>query len=165
MPGSFSDLLDEFKRIVLQHKPEIESLVTRSPNVGYKRVVELASLAGSLHGIDFQVHFPVPSKLRDIDKYGTENLSVVIDKFRKRFPIPREDIKARISEGYGSSASARDAYMYEGKEGLRAVLSSGRIEILPGSVHFWCQVEERATALGDWLMSMVYQPRPPAHRV
>ena len=163
MPGSFSALLAEFRRIVLQHKPELESLVSKSPNAGYKRVVELAGLAGSLHGVGFQIHFPVPSKLRDIDRFGTENVSVIIDKFRKRFPIPREEIKAKISSTYGPSATIRDAYMYEGKEGLRVVLPAGRIEILPGSMHFWCQVDERAAALGDWLVSRIYLPDSSAH--
>ena len=32
--------------------------------------------------------------------------------------------------------------MYEGKEGLKIIMDYGRIEILPGSVHLWCNIDE-----------------------
>ena len=49
--------------------------------------------------------------------------------------------------------------MYEGKEGVKVVmLSSNRIEILPGSVHFWCNIDEKVRAYGDWLMQNIYFP-------
>jgi hypothetical protein len=49
--------------------------------------------------------------------------------------------------------------MYEGKEGVKVILENGngRIEILPGSIHFWCKVEdEKIESYGDWLMQNVY---------
>jgi hypothetical protein len=46
--------------------------------------------------------------------------------------------------------------MYEGKEGLRIELPSGRIELLPGSAHFWCPIDERIIKFGDWLMANVF---------
>jgi hypothetical protein len=51
---------------------------------------------------------------------------------------------------------AQDAYMYEGKEGVKIIFEKGRIEVLPGSCHFWCKIDERVKCYGDWLMSNVY---------
>jgi len=83
----------------------------------------------------------------------------VIDKFRKVFPIPREDIKRKATELMGNNIQVQDAYMYEGKEGVKVVLENGngRIEVLPGSIHLWCKVEdEKIKSYGDWLMQNVY---------
>jgi hypothetical protein len=51
--------------------------------------------------------------------------------------------------------------MYEGKEGVKVIMASSgeRIEVLPGSVHFWCRVDEKVRSYGDWLMQNVYFPR------
>ena len=161
VPGPFSSLVEEFRRVVLQHSAELESLLKRSPNGAYKRMLELAGAVGSSHGLDLQVHFPVSAKIYEIGGYGKENVSIVIDKFRKRFPIPRDEIKAKISGIYGPSVTTSDAYMYEGKEGLRVVFPrGGRVEILPGSMHFWCEIKDKELALGDWLMRTVYVPGP-----
>ena len=46
--------------------------------------------------------------------------------------------------------------MYEGKEGVRVVLPEGRLEILPGSVHFWCKIDSKVREYGDWLMDNLY---------
>ena len=163
LPGLFSSLIDELRRVVLQNNAELESLVKRSPNAAYKRMIELAGVVGSIHRVDLQVHFPAPARIYDTAEYGTENVSLVVDKFRKRFPIPREEIRAKVSEIYGPSVKTLDAYMYEGKEGLRAVLpEGGRVEILPGSMHFWCTIKDKELALGDWLMNMVYMPESKA---
>ena len=139
-----------------RYRPVFLDLLSKNPNVACKRVVELVALIGSAYGVDFHIHFPVRSKLFDTDSYGTENVSIVIDKLRKRFPISREEIKARILELLGSSVIIHDAHMYEEKEGLRVVLEQGRIEVLPGSMHFWGIIDDRAGRLGDWLMSNVY---------
>ena len=86
-----------------------------------------------------QIHFPNSTKINDIDAYGTENIGIVIDKFRKTFPIPREEIKQKSIELLGK-VDAQDAYMYEGKEGVKIIFERGRIEILPGSIHLWCRI-------------------------
>jgi len=80
----------------------------------------------------------------------------VVDKFRKTFPVPREEVKKKAIELLGGSAEPQDAYMYEGKEGIRVVMPQGRIEILPGSVHFWCRIDDRVKSYADWLMQNLY---------
>jgi hypothetical protein len=47
--------------------------------------------------------------------------------------------------------------MYEGKEGVRVTIAAGRLEILPGSIHLWCNVEnDGVKEYVDWLFENVY---------
>jgi len=130
----------------------------KSPNLAYQKVNELALFVGSRYGVNLQLHFPVASKISDIDSYGTENVGIVVDKFRKTFPVPRETVKQKAVE-YISEAQPEDAYMYEGKEGVKVVMPQGRIEVLPGSVHFWCMMDEKVRSYADWLTENVYFPK------
>jgi hypothetical protein len=105
--------------------------------------------------LNLQLHFPDSKKISDIESYGEENIGIVIDKFRRKFPLPRENIKLKAIELMGN-IKAQDAYMYEDKEGVKIIFEKGRIEVLPGSCHFWCKIDERVKSYGDWLMSNVY---------
>jgi hypothetical protein len=46
--------------------------------------------------------------------------------------------------------------MYEGKEGVKLILEDGTIEILPGSIHLWCKIDEKIKNYANWLMQEVY---------
>ena len=46
--------------------------------------------------------------------------------------------------------------MYEGKEGVRVLLESGRLEIQPGAVHLWCKIDSEIVKFIDWLLQNVY---------
>jgi hypothetical protein len=48
--------------------------------------------------------------------------------------------------------------MYEGKEGVKVIMPEGRIEVLPGSVHFWCRIDEKVKFYADCLAENVYFP-------
>ena len=78
------------------------------------------------------MHFPNPTKINEFDSYGTENMGIIVDRLKKNFSISREIIKSKAIETI-PNATASDAYMYEGKEGVRISLKNGRIELLPGS--------------------------------
>jgi hypothetical protein len=103
-----------------------------------------------------QLHFPNPDKLKDVDSYGTENISVVIDKFRKRFLVSKEAIRDNALKFLDGKIHVLDAYAYEGKEGLRVLSEKGRIEILPGSFHLWCKIDHNEIAFFDWMMKDNY---------
>jgi hypothetical protein len=91
-----------------------------------------------------------------IDSYGTENLGIVFDKHRRQFPIQRETIKKKAIEIFAKS-KVEDAYMYEGKEGVRVTIAEGRLEILPGSIHLWCNIEKVGVKeYVDWLFDNIY---------
>lgn len=151
---TFSALMEEFRSAVRDNRDALLKMAKKSPQLAYQKVNELALFVGSRHGVNLQLHFPVPSKVADVDSYGTENIGIVVDKFRKTFPVPRDAVKQKAVELLG--ARALDAYMYEGKEGVKVVMPEGRIEILPGSVHLWCRVDDSVRSYVDWLMGNVY---------
>ena len=137
------------------HRPKLEKELAKNPNVAYQQINQISNFVGSKFQLSLQLHFPNSSKIRDVNSYGTENIGIVVDKFRKTFPIPREIIKQKANESLGE-IKALDAYMYEGKEGLKIIMDSGRIEILPGSVHLWCNINENVKRFVDWLMDEIY---------
>lgn len=155
---AFSELIDELRSNVDNNRDVFYAL-SNKPNLLYKKLTELASFTGSRHHVTLQLHFPDPRKIKDIDSYGTENVSVVIDKFRKKFSVPKETIKRKAIDFLGTNIQIKDAYNYEGKEGLRVITENGRIEILPGSVHLWCKVDKIMKEYVDWLMQIVYSPK------
>jgi nuclear transport factor 2 (NTF2) superfamily protein len=153
----FSDLIEELRNNILSNRENLYRILNRNANIAYQKVNELAVFTGSRYNLNLQLHFPDSKKISDIDSYGTENIGIVVDKFRKTFPIPREDIKRMAIEVIGNNVQAHDAYMYEGKEGIKVILEKGRMEILPGSIHLWCKVDdEKIKKFVDWLMQNVY---------
>jgi hypothetical protein len=152
----FTALMKDFYDSVAQNRDALAGTVKKNPHMAYQKVNELALFIGSRHGVNLQLHFPVPARLADVDGYGTENIGVVVDKFRRTFPISRDVVKQKAAEMLGPGAKAQDAYMYEGKEGVKVVMPEGRLEVLPGSIHLWCKVDERVRLYADWLMENVY---------
>ena len=156
MSGRFALLVDDLVSNVGANRESLSAILKKSPNLAYQKVNELATFVGSRYGYELQLHFPVAGKINDIGSYGTENLGLVLDKFRKTFPVPRDEVKRKAIEFLGTDAKPQDAYMYEGKEGVRVTMPGGRIEILPGSVHFWCRIDHRVKSFGDWLLENLY---------
>lgn len=154
----FSNLIDDLYLNLNRNRNALTIVLKRSPNMAYYKVNELAKFVGSRYNVDLQLHFPIPQKVSDVDSYGTENISVVVDKFRRTFPVPRETVKQKAVDFIGNEAKPQDAYQYEGKEGVKVVMSKGSIEVLPGSVHFWCKVDTRIRSYADWLMENIYFP-------
>jgi hypothetical protein len=153
----FSDLIKELRSNILANSKNLQRILNRSPNTAYQKVNELASFIGSRYNLSLQLHFPNSKKILDIDSYGTENIGIVVDKFRKTFPITREEVKRMAIEILDNNVEAHDAYMYEGKEGVKIIFENGRIEVLPGSIHLWCKVDdEKLKNYVDWLMQNVY---------
>lgn len=156
MAAAFSTIIDDLRFNVESNRDALAAALKKSPSFAYQKVNELALFVGSRYGVNLQLHFPEPRKISDISSYGMENVGIVVDKFRKTFPVPREMVKQKAIELIGSDAKPQDAYMYEGKEGVKVVMPEGRIEVLPGSIHFWCILDEKVRAYADWLAENVY---------
>jgi hypothetical protein len=163
MVTTLSALMDEFRSNVSQNRDALAAMAKKNPHMAYQKINELALFVGSRHKVNLQLHFPVPARIADVDGYGTENVGVVVDKYRRTFPIPREQIKQKAVEMLGPGTKAQDAYMYEGKEGVKVILpgDGGRLEILPGSIHLWCKINDGVRQYADWLMENVYFPVNP----
>jgi hypothetical protein len=151
---SFSNLHSDLLYNIKYHNNEIQQALKKSPNSAYQYVNQLSEFTGSSYNVTLNLHFPDPKKIYDVENYGKENLGLVVDKFRKKFPIPRDIIKQKAIELLGN-VTPQDAYMYEGKEGLKILSPHGRIEILPGSIHLWCKIDDNLIEFCDWLMQQV----------
>jgi hypothetical protein len=155
MPAFFSSLIDNLVLNLKSNEQTIRSMLRKNPNAAYQRINQIGDFTGSRYGIQIYLQFPDHAKLFDTQLYGKENIGIVFNKFRKIFPIPREEIKLKAAKLLGK-VNVYDANMYEGKEGVRIMLENGRIEILPGSVHMWCMIDQQVCDFGDWLLENVY---------
>ena len=151
---SFSNLYSDLLYNIKYHNNEIQQALKKNPNSAYQYVNQLSEFTGSRYNVTLNLHFPDPKKIYDVENYGKENLGLVVDKFRKKFPIPRDVIKQKAMELL-ENVTPQDAYMYEGKEGLKILSPQGRIEILPGSIHIWCRIDENLIKFCDWLIQQV----------
>ncbi|HKG41813.1 MAG TPA: hypothetical protein VKA98_06720 [Nitrososphaeraceae archaeon] len=151
-----STLIDELRENIDHNKNLLQLILNKNPNKAFQKINEISLFTGSRYNVNLQLHFPDSKKIFHIESYGEENIGIVVDKVRKKFPIPRQSIKLKAKEIMGNNIQAQDAYMYEGKEGVKIILEKGRIEVLPGSCHFWCKIDERVKSYGDWLMKNVY---------
>ena len=156
MTPIFSALHTDLRSNIECNRQVLENSLKVNPAIAYRKVNEIAHFVGSRYHLDLQIHFPDRRKLSMVDTYGTENMGIVFDKHRKQFPISRENIKEKALEIFAAS-KAEDAYMYEGKEGVRVRIPAGRLEILPGSIHIWCSIDEDGVKdYVDWLFEKVY---------
>ena len=110
--------MDEFSRLVGDLSNNIQSngeffkrIVVKNPSLAYLKINELSKFVGQRYGITLEIHFPEQRKIYDVNKYGTENLSIIIDKFRKSFPISRLNIKEEAIIQFGPDTIVVDAYM------------------------------------------------------
>lgn len=163
--------MDEFTSLLLEFKNNIEANlkffqknVIRNPTLAYFKINELSNFVGSRYGLVMEIHFPDRRKIGDIREYGTENMSFIFDKFRKTFPIERDQIKLQATKDLTGNVQIIDAYMYEGKEGLKINFkdpesNNSRIDLLPGSFHIWTKIDDEIQKFGNWLLSNVYFER------
>ena len=146
------DLQNELKSNLAQ----IRFLLKKSPALAYTRITEIGSDVGKKHNVKLLVNFPQRHKINDFDSYGTQDLSVIVDQTKTNFPIERSIIKSKAKEMFGD-VKVDDAYMYEGKEGVKIFFDDGRIDILPHSLHIWCKFSQKVTEFCDWLFVNVYK--------
>jgi hypothetical protein len=154
----FSDLIRDLRFNFMANKAVLEELARKNSNLTFARIDEIAHFVGKRYNLDLQLHFPDSRKISDFDSYGRENLGIIVDKFRKNFIISREIVKSKATATI-PGARVLDAYMYEGKEGVRVILKNGRIEILPGSVHIWCLIDSYIENYINWLLDEVFMSK------
>jgi hypothetical protein len=154
---TFSSMIADLRTNIDYNRKALENSLKINPAIAYRKINEIAQFVGSRYRSNLQIHFPDQRRLFNIESYGTENLGIVFDKHKKQFPIPRETIKKKALEIFTTSR-VEDAYMYEGKEGVRVtIVAAGRLEILPGSIHIWCNVENPdVKEYVNWLFEDVY---------
>jgi hypothetical protein len=105
----FTKLLLEFKNNIDSNMPFFQKTVIQNPTLAYYKLNELSKFVGSRHGLVMEIHFPDRRKIDDIKHYGTENMSFIFDKFRKTFPIGRDQIKLQATKGLTGNFQIIDA--------------------------------------------------------
>jgi len=151
--------------------PQIMVLLKKQPAIAYKKIGELGQEVGKKYNIELLVNFPHKGKIENFDMYGKQDLSFIVDMEKTRFPIERSIIKEKAKEIFGD-VETEDAYMYEGKEGVKVFLGpaneSGRkeerIDILPHSLHVWYEFTDKVTEFCDWLLENVYLVKDTHHK-
>ncbi|HEV2192305.1 MAG TPA: hypothetical protein VGR54_01660 [Nitrosopumilaceae archaeon] len=156
---SFSAITQDLQNELRSNMPQIRFLLKKSPALAFTTINEISTKVGKKYNLVLSINFPERGKIEDFESYGTENIGMVIDRFRKTFPIQRALIKSKASEIFGNT-QIQDAYMYEGKEGVRVVLDSGRLDVLPASLHVWGKFDRKVIEFCDWLLANCYQLRP-----
>jgi len=151
----FSELIAELQRQLKADIAQIRFLLKKNPAMAYTRIVEIGTKVGKKYNIKLLVNFPQEGKIEQFDYYGKRDLSLIINREKKNFPIKRSEIKEKAKEIFGD-IKVEDAYMYEGKEGVRVYSPGGKIDILPHSLHIWTIFDEKVTKYCNWLMEKVY---------
>ena len=155
----FSHIITSLQKELKSNLPQIRFLLKKNPGLAFTTINEIAIKVGQNYGIKLSLNFPERDKINDFESYGTENLGVVFQRDNKSFAISRDIIRTKALEIL-NSVEVQDAYMYEGKEGLRAIGNGYRLDILPASLHIWGKLDEKITRFCDWLFVSCYGVRP-----
>ena len=153
---NFSSITAELRTELGSNIPQIRILLKKNPAMAFTTINEIASRVGKKYGINLSLNFPQRGKIEDFESYGMENIGMVFQRNSKSFPVARDLIKSKAVELL-DSPQVQDAYMYEGKEGVRIMLESSRLDILPASLHVWGKFDNNISKFCDWLLINCYQ--------
>ena len=151
----FTEIAKALQTHLQSNMPQIRVMLKKNPAMAYTLITKLGGEVGRKYGVKIIVNFPGQSRINEFDMYGKRDISIIMDQSKTRFPIEREIVKTTAHEKIPGSKT-QDAYMYEGKEGAKVFHEGGRIDILPHSLHIWCEFTPQVTEYCDWLMKNVY---------
>ncbi len=153
---SFEQITKELQSQLQRNLPQIRFILKKNPAMAYTKITEIGKSVGKKYNLKLIVNFPQEGKIENFEMYGKQDLSIIIDQTKTNFPISREKVKEKARELF-DGADIKDAYMYEGKEGVKVYFEKGRIDILPHSLHVWCEFSDSVTQYCNWLFKNVYQ--------
>ena len=154
----FKTITEDLQKTLKSNLPQIRFLLKKNPGMAYKEIGEIGKKVGKKYNIELLVNFPHEGKIDDFEMYGKQDLSLIIDMEKKRFPMDRGIIKEKALEILGD-IKTEDAYMYEDKEGVRIIFNENiqdKIDILPHSLHIWYEFTQPVTEFCEWLLENVY---------
>ena len=154
----FKTITEDLQKTLKSNLPQIRFLLKKNPGMAYKEIGEIGKKVGKKYNIELLVNFPHEGKIDNFEMYGKQDLSLIIDMEKKRFPMDRGIIKENALEILGD-IKTEDAYMYEDKEGVRIIFNDNiqdKIDILPHSLHIWYEFTQPVTEFCEWLLENVY---------
>ena len=158
MWNMFKVITEDLQKTLKSNLPQIRFLLKKNPGMAYKEIGEIGKGVGKKYNIELLVNFPHEGKIDNFEMYGKQDLSLIIDMEKKRFPMDRGIIKEKALEILGD-IKTEDAYMYEDKEGVRIIFNENiqdKIDILPHSLHIWYEFTQPVTEFCEWLLENVY---------
>ena len=154
----FKTITEDLQKTLKSNLPQIRFLLKKNPGMAYKEIGEIGKNVGKKYNIELLVNFPHEGKIDNFEMYGKQDLSLIIDMEKKRFPFERGIIKQKAIELLGE-IKTEDAYMYEDKEGVRIIFNDNiqdKIDILPHSFHIWYEFSDSVIEFCEWLLEDVY---------
>ena len=120
----------------------------------------IASEVGERWGVLIQINFPPGQERPEASRIGRRNISIIVDKNRKKFEaVTEDDIRKAIQP---LTPQSLDPARF-GHEGFRANLSQGRIDCLSSGVHLWCPITPEVLDFLDWIFLNGYGLKPESH--
>jgi hypothetical protein len=147
------DLWDTLDR----RRGEFESLWQDRTLRAFEIINWIANEAGERWGVLIQINFPPGQERPEAARIGRRNVSILVDKNRKKFEMITEDEVKRAIQPL--SPQSFDAARF-GHEGFRANLPTGRIDCLPSGVHLWCNITPEVLDFLDWVFVKGYGLSP-----
>jgi hypothetical protein len=143
------DLWDTLDR----RRDEFESLWKDRTLRAVEAINWIAGEVGERWGVLIQLNFPPGQERPEADRIGHRNVSILVDKNRKKFGTitDKEAMQALQPLKPVSFDPARF-----GHEGFRANLATGRIDCLPSGVHLWCDITPEVLEFLDWIFENGY---------
>ncbi len=150
------DLWDALDR----RRGEYESLWRDRTLRAFEIINWIASEVSERWSVLIQINFPPGQERPEAARIGRRNVSILVDRNRKKFEIITEDdVKLAIQP---LSPQSFEAARF-GHEGFRANLPTGRIDCLPSGVHLWCNITPEVLDFLDWIFANGYGLSPASH--
>jgi hypothetical protein len=131
-----------------KRRGEFESLWRDRTLRAVETINWIASEVGERWGVLIQINFPPGQERPEASRIGRRNVSILVDKNRKKFDRITEDDVKRALQPLGPQSFDPARF---GHEGFRANLPTGRIACLPSGVHLWCNITPRVLEFLDWI--------------
>ena len=119
----FTTITEDLQKELKKNLAQIRFLLKKNPAIAYKTIGEIGKDVGKKYNIELLVNFPHRGKIENFDMYGKQDLSFIVNMEKTNFPIKRSIIKEKAKEVFGD-VETEDAYMYEGKEGVKVFLGA-----------------------------------------
>ncbi len=140
-----------------KRRGEYEHFLEEEKLEGFWSINRIASEVGVKWGVFLQVNFPPSRSVRDLGMVGHRDLSILVHRERRSFQGINE---GELKEAFRSLNPVSYDNAGFGYEGFRVKLASGRIDILPGGVHIWCEITPEVSRFLDWLFVHAYGLKP-----
>ena len=144
------DTLDE-------RRDEFQSLWQDRTLRAFETINWIASEVGGRWGVLIQINFPPGQERPDVTRIGHRNLSILVNKNRKKFEsVTQDEVKQAAQQ---MNPLSFDPARF-GHEGFRARIASGQIDCLPSGVHLWCNITSEVLDFLDWIFENGYGLKP-----